>query len=215
MKQKGFTLIELLVVIAIIAILAAILFPVFAQAREKGRQAACLSNVKQISLALMMYAQDYDECYPMAQDWDNGHGVTYCYWFASLYSYVKSKDVFYCPSFRNRDFNTVGVDTDYLLNAICSHGYSMSVISKPGDQICIAERAENYADSDYHPYKVSAEEAMTPKPWNGTGHAIASDRHTGGAVYGFCDGHAKWMKWEQTYNPPSINLHNTENWPEQ
>ena len=63
--KKAFTLIELLVVIAIIAILAAILFPVFAQAREKARQTSCLSNLKQIGLGLMMYTQDYDETYPM------------------------------------------------------------------------------------------------------------------------------------------------------
>src|SRR5690349_23826516 len=64
-KRNGFTLIELLVVIAIIAILAAILFPVFAQAREKARAASCLSNLKQIGLALMMYVQDYDELLPV------------------------------------------------------------------------------------------------------------------------------------------------------
>ncbi len=68
-RYRGFTLIELLVVIAIIAILAAILFPVFAQAREKARQTACLSNQKQIGLGLMMYAQDYDEVLPMAQSY--------------------------------------------------------------------------------------------------------------------------------------------------
>jgi prepilin-type N-terminal cleavage/methylation domain-containing protein len=65
-SNKGFTLIELLVVIAIIAILAAILFPVFAQAREKARQTSCLSNCKQIGLSLQMYAQDYDETLPNA-----------------------------------------------------------------------------------------------------------------------------------------------------
>src|SRR5688572_26955246 len=63
-RKRGFTLIELLVVIAIIAILAAILFPVFAQAREKGRQATCLSNMKQLSLAVTLYAQDFDETLP-------------------------------------------------------------------------------------------------------------------------------------------------------
>jgi prepilin-type N-terminal cleavage/methylation domain-containing protein len=63
-RQGGFTLIELLVVIAIIAILAAILFPVFAQAREKARSSSCLSNQKQTALAFSMYAQDYDETYP-------------------------------------------------------------------------------------------------------------------------------------------------------
>jgi prepilin-type N-terminal cleavage/methylation domain-containing protein/prepilin-type processing-associated H-X9-DG protein len=65
--RRGFTLIELLVVIAIIAILAAILFPVFAQAREKARQATCVSNLKQLGTATMMYSQDYDECYPMLE----------------------------------------------------------------------------------------------------------------------------------------------------
>lgn len=66
MRRKGFTLIELLVVIAIIAILAAILFPVFAKAREKARQASCLSNIKQLSLGVVMYTEDYDQTYPPA-----------------------------------------------------------------------------------------------------------------------------------------------------
>src|ERR1700710_2641489 len=71
-RQMAFTLIELLVVIAIIAILAAILFPVFAQAREKARQASCTSNLKQLSLGLLMYVQDYDETWPRNDDCING-----------------------------------------------------------------------------------------------------------------------------------------------
>jgi prepilin-type N-terminal cleavage/methylation domain-containing protein/prepilin-type processing-associated H-X9-DG protein len=100
--RSGFTLIELLVVIAIIAILAAILFPVFAQAREKARQASCLSNCKQISTAMMMYAQDYDEKLP---GWDNpgGHYLTRSGWdwaivVPLLNAYTKNTDVWTCPS---------------------------------------------------------------------------------------------------------------------
>jgi prepilin-type N-terminal cleavage/methylation domain-containing protein/prepilin-type processing-associated H-X9-DG protein len=102
-RGSGFTLIELLVVIAIIAVLAAILFPVFAQAREKARQTSCLSNIKQQGAAVMMYAQDYDETivpwwtHPRAnvipKGWEEYH-----YWYVNLLPYVKSREVFRCPS---------------------------------------------------------------------------------------------------------------------
>jgi prepilin-type N-terminal cleavage/methylation domain-containing protein/prepilin-type processing-associated H-X9-DG protein len=115
--KKAFTLIELLVVIAIIAILAAILFPVFAQARESARQISCLSNEKQISLGLLMYVQDYDERFPMwlntgglggTQDVSNplfnktdpdGGGYTYQYtgWDKMIAPYVKERGIFHCP----------------------------------------------------------------------------------------------------------------------
>ena len=116
-RRAGFTLIELLVVIAIIAILAAILFPVFAQAREKARQSACLSNLKQIGLGMMQYVQDYDELYPRV---DYFHGskplpgapatatglyadrVNHYHWWVYLYPYTKTADVFFCAS-RDRD----------------------------------------------------------------------------------------------------------------
>src|SRR5579871_1299957 len=95
MKRSGFTLIELLVVIAIIAILAAILFPVFAQAREKARGISCLSNEKQIGTAIMMYTQDYDELFPVGfqmTNWDFTDG-----WVGNIQPYVKNVNVFVCP----------------------------------------------------------------------------------------------------------------------
>ena len=101
-KRTGFTLIELLVVIAIIAILAAILFPVFAQAREKARQTTCLSNMKQMGTGVMMYLQDWDEVYPLNRVFAlkggaacNQRVVT---WKHEILPYVKSVDVFRCPT---------------------------------------------------------------------------------------------------------------------
>ena len=94
-KPRGFTLIELLVVIAIIAILAAILFPVFAQARERARATSCLSNMKQIGLGSMMYMQDFDDVYPM--HYVSYGGTTY-YWPRLVEVYIKSNQMFTCPS---------------------------------------------------------------------------------------------------------------------
>src|ERR1043165_5533249 len=97
LRSRGFTLIELLVVIAIIAILAAILFPVFAQARAKARQASCLSNTKQLGLALNMYVQDYDETLPAESfDYnDDTQGICYL-----VLAYTKNMDIWTCPSMR-------------------------------------------------------------------------------------------------------------------
>lgn len=94
MRRRAFTLIELLVVIAIIAILAAILFPVFARAREQARRASCASNLKQIGLAVMQYLQDYDETYPIA----NLYSTPQRFWYNVIDPYAKSKQVFTCPN---------------------------------------------------------------------------------------------------------------------
>ncbi|MBM3473945.1 MAG: DUF1559 domain-containing protein [Armatimonadetes bacterium] len=98
-RSRGFTLIELLVVIAIIAILAAILFPVFARAREKARQASCQSNLKQLILATLMYATDYDQRYPVGRTWCNQNDVNRNYQYYQLVQpYVKNWQLFACPS---------------------------------------------------------------------------------------------------------------------
>lgn len=104
-RRRGFTLIELLVVIAIIAILAAILFPVFAKAREAARKTSCLNNLKQIGIAVMAYAQDYDETYPYDPFARNGSTVALTtamtdplHWPAQVQPYIKNVKVFQCPS---------------------------------------------------------------------------------------------------------------------
>jgi prepilin-type N-terminal cleavage/methylation domain-containing protein/prepilin-type processing-associated H-X9-DG protein len=100
-RTRGFTLIELLVVIAIIAILAAILFPVFAKAREKARQSSCQSNLKQVALACIAYAQDFDEKMPSALRWQGtgiGNGGAYFYWADLIQPYCHSYQLVVCPS---------------------------------------------------------------------------------------------------------------------
>lgn len=101
-RNRGFTLIELLVVIAIIAILAAILFPVFAQARESARSTSCVSNMRQIGLSLRMYGQDYDETYPNCRLWGPADGNLNLglIWKNVVIPYIKNKDIFRCPSNR-------------------------------------------------------------------------------------------------------------------
>src|SRR5438876_11346932 len=96
-RREGFTLIELLVVIAIIAILAAILFPVFAQARAAARKTSCLSNMKQINLGMQQYIQDYDEKFPGWEWGDRYSEDSGSFWDNAIMPYVKNIKVFQCP----------------------------------------------------------------------------------------------------------------------
>ena len=115
-QTRGFTLIELLVVIAIIAILAAILFPVFAKVREKARQTSCLSNLKQISLAALQYGQDNNESYFPVRDWSVTPSQT---WINMIYPYVKSSGVYKCPD----DSSTALVGIPYTAGATFHDSY--------------------------------------------------------------------------------------------
>lgn len=129
-SSKAFTLIELLVVIAIIAILAAILFPVFAQAREKARAISCISNLKQIGLATQMYQQDYDETFPPARVGDACSDPEPCVWTQDVNPYIKSSytqpgwqnytGIFHCPD------DTKGSPLSYTTNALLDGVFSES-----------------------------------------------------------------------------------------
>jgi prepilin-type N-terminal cleavage/methylation domain-containing protein/prepilin-type processing-associated H-X9-DG protein len=199
MRRHGFTLIELLVVIAIIAILAAILFPVFARAREKARQTSCLSNFKQLGLALLMYVSDYDEtialCGPV--HWDDDHAVYVgCGWVpgglpwnpawhipdGGLYPYVKNEQMYICPSddlVPQAALNYWGTPRrlSYSMNSNCGR-QRLAAAHHPAETIVFAEENWNINDGYF---------AAGGSDW-------PTDRHNNGANFAFLDGHAKWFK---------------------
>src|SRR5258708_13668285 len=208
-KRFGFTLIELLVVIAIIAIVADILFPVFAQAREKARAISCLSNSKQSGTAFYMYVQDYDETMLKM-----GAGVD---WWALIYPYTKNLQLYYCP-----DRNDAGTD-DRLglhLDHLSGYGYNWGPIGWRGGGLLGAQVTDPITGGSFIPGKALAEIVApaqtfsfgdtydTPRQtmgigfalctWNGTSNS--SLRHSGGQVnVVFTDGHAKAVKMKAGY----------------
>jgi prepilin-type N-terminal cleavage/methylation domain-containing protein/prepilin-type processing-associated H-X9-DG protein len=198
--RRGFTLIELLVVIAIIAILAAILFPVFAKAREKARQASCLNNVKQMMVALLGYLQDNDEmCMP---HWNPG-GPGYL-WPQFLNPYIKSQQIFTCPSFNNITWDG-GYDSGigYGYNYYCAYRYNphtLGQVPRPSEAIV-------FADNLYYLWYTTYLRALYPADANygNNGSATIKGQHNGGNNYAFYDGHAKWRSMEDINGHPSWN----------
>jgi len=179
--RSGFTLIELLVVIAIIAILAAILFPVFAQAREKARQTSCLANSKQIALSVLMYVQDYDEVVPLVYDLN-----TLGSWTDRVQPYIKNWDLMFCPSGGGkrlpatlnqsanrwwgwwRYFTQYGFNATYLnrANANCSNimingnafgpPQPVAAATKPAETVMITETGQTGTDENVGSHVVGA-----------------------------------------------------------
>ena len=186
--RKGFTLIELLVVIAIIAILAAILFPVFARAREKARQTSCLNNVKQLSLAVLMYAQDYDERMSPGRAADIAEGT--CVWHGTQ-AYIMNLQVLICPSDSDPNCHRGGpYPLSYGYNYLLGGNYrSMAEIRFPAETALLAEMTDR-------PYFYHQGEHL-PNDGRGIGYTSAPERlvsrHNDGMNIGFCDGHAKWV----------------------
>lgn len=221
--NRGFTLIELLVVIAIIAILAAILFPVFAQAREKARQTACLSNSKQLGLAFMQYASDYDGTWPCGRFTTSSSGSVFpngIGWAQQVYPHIKNADLFRCPS---DDTNVPSgapnnVVMSYAMNANLAL-ISDSDLNKPATTVALVEVSgndgyvasstplDNRAPAGSGPQDVSGGSAGGlargsyrvgeigfPTLRPSSRSRVGDARHNGGANFLMADGHAKWLR---------------------
>jgi prepilin-type N-terminal cleavage/methylation domain-containing protein/prepilin-type processing-associated H-X9-DG protein len=217
--KRGFTLIELLVVIAIIAILAAILFPVFARAREKARQSNCLSNVKQIMLGMKQYVSDYDQSYPpgiirTVGSWTTPDGTATTGnlpWFLAIEPYMKNVQILNCPSVSTQyDGGTSFNDISYGMNewlSMTGGRYGMyeyayynrygpiqeKDINFPSETMCIGEKGDTGSyiiDCLLWDYR---NYGVATDNDNGRTN-LALDRHNEGLNVGFVDGHAKWLK---------------------
>ncbi len=204
-RASAFTLVELLVVIAIIAILAAILFPVFARARENARRASCLSNLKQIGIGFMQYTQDYDEQGPMTS-MSGGMMAGGAYsWTTSTQPYIKSVQIFRCPSDSAARWNAPNLPpaappytTSYVFNSWFApdkkdpatgavNGYSnLAKVQEPSRSIILSEKADltegsMLADADhFHPMYWGATPEETSAMMSGLGRRQQCTRRTGG-----------------------------------
>jgi prepilin-type N-terminal cleavage/methylation domain-containing protein/prepilin-type processing-associated H-X9-DG protein len=200
-RRKGFTLIELLVVIAIIAILAAILFPVFARARENARRSSCQSNVRQITLGIKQYLQDYDEKFPVYAVNAPTAALPYG-WADAIQPYIKNEQVFQCPSDSTSASGnpTTGDYTDYFLNKNLS-GIGESQLNYVSNTILNGDHTGSTADLAING---CANNTTCGDSANTLATLAAAQRHLDGANYSFADGHVKWLKGASSTQSPVI-----------
>ena len=196
-NRKGFTLIELLVVIAIIAILAAILFPVFARAREKARQASCQSNLKQLSLAVHMYSQDYDELNAPIANSNVSLGGNGVWWMIILQPYIKNIQINDCPSANGGGYcaNTGGCEAGapspdpyrYFGGYGANWGWdAVPAVGYPGPFGVSDSTTQEPAGT----FLILDGQCVVACPsWTG-----GNSRHNEGANIAYADGHVKWLK---------------------
>jgi prepilin-type N-terminal cleavage/methylation domain-containing protein/prepilin-type processing-associated H-X9-DG protein len=213
--RRGFTLIELLVVIAIIAILAAILFPVFAKAREKARQTSCASNEKQLSLAILMYCQDYDEKYPAVYDDGLGYPVGRLIWADKCMPYIKSRQVFECPSSQADTSATMqGTQYQMPMQDVFPEGWqspcSLASFTTPSETALLVEGAQWWQHvCPHHGIHFAGTwqylDAAIPYIVGTLGETTMG-YHNGGCNVAFNDGHVKWMSLQNIADPNNARL---------
>ncbi len=206
LRMRAFTLIELLVVIAIICILAAILFPVFASAREKARQISCTSNEKQLALGVLMYTQDSDEILPPVQTYDNA-GVEIL-WTDIVNPYVRNDKIRLCLS------DSLAKKSSYGLNELgfvdltddpAPAPIALAKFEAPADTIMLSELGteDDFKTDRPDAFTLPAPDGPDDPPAPGKlvdkADARPSARHSGHANSGFMDGHIKALRLEQFY----------------
>lgn len=221
LNRRAFTLIELLVVIAIIAILAAILFPVFATARERARQASCLSNCRQIGLAIRMYNDDNQDGWPFARMMMSGPMRSEITWLDTVRDYTNSPILNRCPSDSSPlwdSSNPMDVRrTTYGINGYLTPNHppywgavKAGQVTHPSHTIVVAELIDQTNKDHFMPmFWGSPPKVANPMVQNGQWDAAKGEpktlsitRHRGGANYVFADGSARWLEfqksWQQT-----------------
>ncbi|MBW3635934.1 MAG: DUF1559 domain-containing protein [Armatimonadetes bacterium] len=198
-KANGFTLIELLVVIAIIAILAAILFPVFGRARENARRSSCSSNMKQIGLGYLQYAQDYDEKV-MISRFDAVLPPTYHFWPVVFQPYMKSTQILVCPS---NSKNNVSYGYNWWLGRNARPLAAIQLPTQVPSFIEVGGSGDpgNPTSAGAPSFLFSGSRRLQPRRQisqtaddGDRGTVVFADRHMDGCNYAFADGHVKWLK---------------------